>query len=223
MSSMPRMRAGLACLLFPLAATGLARAEDAKAVEGRVIDANTREPIANVSVFEAVPGERLAADVRRFARVREALTDEDGRFRFEPVSRGWFDSLFSSEERAPRYHVYHESYGLTWRREEAGQIELSLRDTHLRYLDAARLCRVDESDLLHARVQERHCPPADPERFANGAARWKGAVDGQGRRKGFWKYYREDGSLIAVGRFFGGAAKGGWEFHRRPAPETDAD
>ncbi|MGB0620547.1 MAG: hypothetical protein ACPGVZ_13875 [Myxococcota bacterium] len=216
MNSSHRIRAGLTCALLILATSGCAASADGEAAEGRVVDANTGEPIAGVWVFEAVPAERLAADVRRFGRVREQQTDEDGRFRFEPVGRGFLERLFS-EPKPPRYHVYHESYGFVWGRAEAGRIEISLFNSNPQYQDALLFCTSKEEDLLRERVRSLHCPPARPELFADGSPRTRGAHDARGDRTGVWRFYREDGSVIAEGWFVGGAATGNWVYRPKPA------
>ena len=178
---------------------------------GRLVDADTGEPIADAWVFEVVPAERRGADVRRFSRVRETRTDAQGRFRFEPLSSGFFSALFSSK-RAPRLHAYHPSYGLVWGRGTPSTIELSLREAYLRKSDAHNLCVARQADALHERIRSLACPPARPDLFPDGRPRAEGRLDPAGRRTGWWTYYREDRSVIARGRFEAGAATGQWEF-----------
>ena len=214
-ASRPARSAALAAALLLAASPALA---DDPSASGTVLDSRTGEAIVGAWVFEAVPGERRGSDVRRFERVRETRTDERGRFHFAPETRGWVARLFSHAT-PPRYHVYHERYGLVWGREGAGRIELSLRDAHLRSADASQLCGTQESDALHARVRARHCPPAQPDRFADGRPRATGAVDDRGRRSGPWRFFREDGSLLAEGQYVAGAASGRWVFHPRPGTE----
>lgn len=199
-------------------AAGTAAATEGDGATGRVVDAQTGEAIVGAAVFEALPAERRAADVRRFDDVRVTESDAAGRFRFPPRNDGWLAALFSSR-RAPRYHVYHESYGLVWGREAAGRIELSLRDAHLRSADAGRLCRSREEDVLHVTVRARHCPPARPELFPDGRPRATGALDARGRRTGPWRFLREDGSLRARGHYVDGAAAGDWVFPPIPRSE----
>ena len=102
---------------------------------------------------------------------------------------------------------------LVWGREHAGRIVLNLRDAHLRLDDATRLCRSDATDPLHSRVRLLHCPPARPDVLENGHARATGPLDDRGRRTGAWRFFRDDGSLLAEGAYQAGAATGEWVFH----------
>ena len=199
-----------------------AAAEEATAVTGRVVDANTGEPIEGAWVFQTVPADRLVADVRRFERVRETQTDAEGLFRFEPEIPGLLDSLLSyffSPPRPPRYHTYHDSYGLLWGREAAGTIELSLRDSYLRIQEAMTLCGGRGDDAFHTRIVTLVCPPARPDLFPNGKRRATGEFDKKGRRAGPWQFYREDGSIIAAGQY----SVGGPVTHWRYFPRAEAD
>jgi len=199
-----------------------AAAEEATAITGRVVDANTGEPIEGAWVFQVVPADRLVADVRRFERVREAQTDAEGRFRFESEAPSLLDSLlsyFSSPPRPPRYHTYHDSYGLLWGRQAAGTIELSLRDSFLHIQEAMTLCGGRGDDAFHTRVTTLACPPARPDLFPNGKRRAIGDLDKEGRRAGPWQFYREDGSIIAAGQYAGGGPVTNWRYF--PRPEVD--
>lgn len=206
--------------IWLMLAAGMASPTEGDGATGRVVDAQTGEAIVGAAIFEAIPEERLSADVRRFDDVRVTQSEADGRFRFPPRKRGAFTWFFSSE-RAPRYHVYHESYGLVWGREGAGRIELSLHDAHLRSADARRLCQSREEDELHVTVRARACPPARPDRFADGRPRATGTVDARGRRTGPWRFFREDGSLHAQGSYVDGAADRSWVFHPRTLDESN--
>ena len=228
---LPRWRAGGAALVIALLAGDSVGAD----VAGLVIDRDTGEPIEGAFVFQAVPAASRAADVPRFARVEVARSDARGVFAFpDPseasmLSLAWWRAWLSSS-RPPRYHAYHPSYGLVWGREATDgrvRIALSLRDAHLRSRDARALCvgarpgapEVDApiDDALRETVRRAACPPADPDRFANGRARATGEVDARGRRHGPWRFYRADGSLRAEGHYHAGAATGEWVFHPRPA------
>lgn len=222
-----RWRAGGAVVLVTL----LAGTDVGADVGGLVIDRDTQEPIEGAYVFQAVPAASRMADVPRFDRVEVTRSDARGAFAFpDPssvsmLSLDWWRAWLSSP-RPARYHAYHPSYGLVWGREATDgrvRIALSLRDAHLRSRDAKALCAgsrpgapaVDAKidDALRETVRREACPPADPDRFANGRPRATGAVDARGRRHGPWRFYRSDGSLRAEGHYQAGAATGEWVFH----------
>ncbi|MEZ4289647.1 MAG: hypothetical protein R3E53_03550 [Myxococcota bacterium] len=217
-----RTRAGLICLLV---VTGLAcaperGADSGGAVRGHFRDADTGEPIAGAMVFEVSTRGAGGADLLRIARLRTARTDADGRFDFPPSAA--MPGL--TPRYGPRYDAWHASYGLIRGREASeGTVELraSLRDAHLRQADAAALCAVRDRDELTRRIAELACPPARPDLLADRTPRARGALDAQGRRDGDWVFLREDGSVIAEGRYEAGAAIGTWRFHPPAARSAD--
>ena len=81
------------------------------AVRGRVLDRDTRAPIADVRVIEQRRGARALSDVSATLHARVARTDASGRFAFPretPTSAG----VALRGGRAPIYVLIHPRYGL---------------------------------------------------------------------------------------------------------------
>ncbi len=76
------------------------------AIEGRVLDRETRAPIAGVRVIELWRGGRAWSDVAATLATRSATTDAAGRFSFSEQS-----SARGGAEQ-PTYVFAHSSYGL---------------------------------------------------------------------------------------------------------------
>lgn len=81
---------------------------EAPAVAGRVVDRETRAPIAGVGVFEVWRSGRVLSDVAATRHTRTARTDRDGRFSLasEASVRG------AGAPQAPSYVLVHRDYGL---------------------------------------------------------------------------------------------------------------
>lgn len=188
------------------------------AARGRVLDADTGEPIRGAEVFQWYRGSGPSDASRPVYHSRWTSTDEDGRFGFEralsPSPRMWLLRTYG-----PSYGFYHPSYGLVHGGAAGteGTLTLrgSLRDSALRLADLAPYCRGERDGRGARHLAEIACPPDARRAWPDGTPRTRGHVDERGRRTGVWTFYYENGGVAARGTYRDGAAVGRWEFRDR--------
>lgn len=130
------------------------------AVEGRVIDRESREPIVGAEIFQVYRGGGAPGTDLRAYHSRWAQSNAQGRFTFEsevaPSARMWLLKVYG-----PRYDFYHPAYGLVRgpTTEEAEVVlEGSLDQAEQRRMDLQVFCNSNAADPGSRRLREIACP-----------------------------------------------------------------
>ena len=131
------------------------------AVRGRVLDRDTRAPIAGVRVVEQRRSARALSDVAATLHARVAKTDAEGRFAF-PGETSASVQVALRGGRAPSYVLVHPRYGLirSGEREPAeGELvfEMSLADVTAQH-SLASLCESPPREDWEREVAAETCP-----------------------------------------------------------------
>ncbi len=100
----------LGCLAIAALLVGTGSSCTLPAVRGRVLDRDTRAPIAGVRVVEQRRSARTLSDVAATLHARIAKTDAGGRFAFPGEAATSMVALRGG--RAPSYVLVHPRYGL---------------------------------------------------------------------------------------------------------------
>ena len=205
--------------IWLMLAAGTASPTEGDGATGRVVDAQTGEAIVGAAIFEAIPEEHLSADVRRFDDVR--VTERGRRTVPIPAPQAWRIHLVLLERTCAS--LSRLSRELRPRLGTGGGGTDRAVSTRRAPAIGRRTPALPsrEEDELHVTVRARACPPARPDRFADGRPRATGTVDARGRRTGPWRFFREDGSLHAQGSYVDGAADRSWVFHPRTLDESN--
>ncbi len=101
----------LLIIIFPFSA-GCAITNKYGSYYGKVIDAETKEPIEGAAVLIVYKTEQygLAGSVSHFEDVQETLTDKNGEFRIPPKRVNTL-RILSSWERYPEVRIFKPGYG----------------------------------------------------------------------------------------------------------------
>jgi hypothetical protein len=130
------------------------------AVEGRLIDQESREPIAGAQIFQVYRGGGAPGTDPRAYYSRWTQTDARGRFVFvseiAPSARMWLLKTYG-----PRYDFYHPEYGLVrgpTTDEAEVVLEGSLDQAEQRRMDLQVFCSSTDDDPGSRRLREIACP-----------------------------------------------------------------
>lgn len=124
-------------------------------IEGRLVDRESREPIAGAEIFQIYRGGGAPGADPRIYHSRWTRTDGEGRFFFastlSPSARMWLLATYG-----PRYDFYHPAYGLVrGPSTDAARLTLqgSLDDASQRRMDLQVFCssRADDAGSRHLR------------------------------------------------------------------------
>lgn len=131
------------------------------AVRGRVLDRDTRAPIAGVRVVEQRRSARALSDVAATLHARVAKTDAEGRFAF-PGETSASVQVALRGDRAPSYVLVHSRYGLirSGELEPSGAelaFEMSLSDVTAQQ-SLASLCESAPSEDWERELAAEICP-----------------------------------------------------------------
>jgi hypothetical protein len=129
------------------------------AVEGRLIDRESRGPIAGAEIFQVYRGAGAPGSDPRVYYARWTQTDARGHFAFvseiAPSARMWILKTYG-----PRYDFYHPEYGLVRgpTTEEAEVVlEGSLDQAEQRLMDLQVFCSSTADDPGSRRLREIAC------------------------------------------------------------------
>jgi hypothetical protein len=130
------------------------------AVDGRLVDRESREPIAGAEVFQVYFGAGAPGADPRVYTSRWTQTDARGQFAFgseiSPSARMWILKTYG-----PRYDFYHPEYGLVrGPTTETAEVVLegSLEQAEQRRMDLRVLCSSSADDPESRRLREIACP-----------------------------------------------------------------
>lgn len=143
-------------VLALIALLGIAPACEAPAVSGRVVDRETRAPIAGVGVVELWREGRALSDVAATKHVRSATTGRDGRFALAAEA-----SLGMGAD-APSYVLVHRDYGLARAGERdprGGALDFEMsRDDVAAQRALASLCESPPREAWEREIARAFCP-----------------------------------------------------------------
>lgn len=133
------------------------------AVEGRLIERESREPIAGAHVFQVYHGAGVPGADPRVYSSRWTQTDARGHFVFGSEislsARMWILKTYG-----PRYDFYHPEYGLV-RGPTTGDAEVllegSIEQAEQRRMDPQVFCSSTADDPASRRLREIACPRAE--------------------------------------------------------------
>ena len=130
------------------------------AVEGRLLDRESREPIVGAEIFQVYRGAGAPGADPRSYHSRWTQSDAEGRFAFEsevaPSARMWLLKVYG-----PRYDFYHPAYGLvrgSTTEDAEVVLEGSLDQAEQRRMDLQVFCRSTAADPGSRRLREIACP-----------------------------------------------------------------
>lgn len=130
------------------------------AVEGRLIDRQSREPIAGAHVFQVYRGAGAPGGEPKVYHARWTQTDARGSFVFAsevaPSARMWILKTYG-----PRYDFYHPEYGLVRgpaTEEPEVVLEGSLDQAEQRRMDLQVFCSSTADDPESRRLRAIACP-----------------------------------------------------------------
>lgn len=130
------------------------------AVDGRLIDRESRKPIAGAHIFQVYRGGGAPGVDLHVYHARWTQTDARGHFVFvseiSPSARMWFLKTYG-----PRYDFYHPTYGLVrgHTTDEVGVVlEGSLDEAEQRRMDLQVFCGSAADDAGSRRLREIACP-----------------------------------------------------------------
>ncbi len=133
------------------------------AVDGQLVDRESREPIAGAQVFQVYRGAGAPGADPSVYTTRWTQTDARGRFIFvseiAPSARMWILKTYG-----PRYDFYHSEYGLVRgpSTEEAKvMLEGSLAQAEQRHMDLQVFCSSTADDPGSRRLREVACTHRD--------------------------------------------------------------
>lgn len=134
------------------------------AVDGRLVDRDSREPIAGAQIFQVYRGAGAPGADPRVYGSRWTQTDARGHFVFgseiSPSARMWFLKTYG-----PRYDFYHPQYGLVrGPTTEAAEVVLegSLDQAEQRLMDLQVFCHSSTADdPASRRLRGIACPRSD--------------------------------------------------------------
>lgn len=129
------------------------------AVEGRLIDRETRAGIAGAEIVQVYRGRGAPGAEPPVQHARWTVTDVEGRFVFDAESVA-DPGMWLVETYAPRYDVYHPAYGLVrGPTTEASRVllEATLRQAEQRRMDLRVFCSTTRDDAASRHLREIAC------------------------------------------------------------------
>lgn len=146
----------LLCLVACVPSPGPARLA---AVEGQLIDRESREPIAGAHVFQVYRGGGAPGADLKVVHARWTQTDARGNFVFvseiAPSARMWLLKTYG-----PRYDFFHPEYGFVrgpTTEDAALVLEGSLEQAQQRHMDLQVFCNSADDDAESRRLREIAC------------------------------------------------------------------